>query len=154
MAIYSTSKTQTYSTKAGYGSYRGPVTDFVSVAVTTAMIDNANDEVELLWVPKGAVILGVELQCSDMDTGVSPALVWDVGDDGDEDRLLAAVTTGQSAARTDALASTGFLYPYAADTKLKAYVKTAAATGAAGTLLFAVTYVIDPAYSATALTAA
>lgn len=54
MAIYTTQKSQTYGTIYGAGHARNTVTDGCSVALTTAMIDNANDEVELLWVPAGA----------------------------------------------------------------------------------------------------
>lgn len=143
MAIYTTQKSQTYGTVIGQGGSRNKVVDGVSVAVTTAMIDNANDEVELLWVPAGAVICNVELRATDMDTNGTPTLKFDVGDDGDEDRLIAATTTGQTATFTTTLEATGFLYKYATATKLKAFVNTAAATAAAGTLYFRVEYFVD-----------
>ena len=43
MANYATQKTQTYATVIGQGGSRNLVTDVVSVAMTTAMLDNAND---------------------------------------------------------------------------------------------------------------
>lgn len=149
MTIYTTQKSQTYATVVGQGGSRNLVVDGCSVAMTTAMIDNANDEVELLWVPKGAVIVGVELRATDMDTNGTPALKFDVGDDSDEDRLIAATTTGQTATGTTALETTGFLYKYSAATKLKAYVNTAAATAAAGTLYFRVMYFVDENFTLT-----
>ena len=60
MATYTTQLSQTYGTIVGQGVARSPVTAICSVALTTAMIDNANDEVELFWVPKGAVITGID----------------------------------------------------------------------------------------------
>lgn len=143
MAIYTTAHSQTYGTVIGAGGSRNLVTQIMSVAMTTAMIDNANDEVELCWVPKGAVIVGCQLRGTDMDSNGSPALAFDVGDDSDEDRLLAAVTVGQAATRTDDLAATGFGYKYSSATKIKAYVQTAAATAVAGTLYFQLTYFVD-----------
>ena len=147
MAIYTTQKTQTYGTVVGQGGSRNLVFDGVAVAMTTAMIDNANDEVELLYVPAGAVITAVELRCTDVDTNGTPTIKWDVGDDSDEDRLMAALTVGQSAATSTTLEATGFLYKYASATKIKAYVNTAAATAAAGTLYFRIGYFIDPNFT-------
>lgn len=143
MAIYTTQKSQTYATVIGQGGSRNIVREMVSVALTTAMIDNANDEVELFWVPKGAVICGIQARSTDIDTDGSPGVVLDIGDDGDEDRLLAAATIGQAATRSDDLAVAGWGYKYTTATKIKAYVKTAAVAGAAGTLYVALDYFID-----------
>jgi len=149
MANYQTQKSQTYATVIGQGGARALVCDMVSVALTTAMIDNANDEIELLWVPAGAVIVGAELRCTDVDTNASPAILWDVGDDADEDRLIAAATVGQTAATTNTLAVTGFGYRYNTATKIKAYVNTASATAATGTLYFRITYFVDANFTLT-----
>ena len=149
MAIYTTQKSQTYGTVIGQGGSRNLVVDGCTVSMTTAMLDNANDEVELLLVPKGAVVHSVTLSASDMDTNGSPALVFDVGDDADEDRLIAASTVGQAGTLTSVLAPTGHMYKYTTATKIKAYVKTAAATAAAGTLSFTIAYFVDENFSAT-----
>jgi hypothetical protein len=149
MAIYTTQKSQTYGTVVGQGMSRALVTDIVSVALTTAMIDNVNDEVELLWVPKGAVIVGAMLSATDMDTNVSPTLAFDVGDDSDEDRIFAASTVGQAGTLSAAIARTAHGYKYTAATKIKAYVQAVSATGAAGTLTFTIQYFVDENFSAT-----
>lgn len=154
MATYETSKSATYGTSVGPGVHRQLVTDTAIVAITTAMIDNANDDVGLLYVPAGAVIVSATLSGTDMDTG-SAALLWDVGDASDEDRIFAASTVGQTGSTaSSAIAYAGHLYKYSTRTQLRAYVNTAAATGAAGTLKFSVSYFVDPEYSTTALTAA
>lgn len=148
MATYTTQKSQTYSTVVGQGGSRNLVTDGCTITLTSAMTDNANDEIELLWVPKGAVVVSVELRCADIDS--STGIIWDVGDDGDEDRLIAATTVGQTAATTTTLAAAGFLYKYTAATKIKAYVNTAVSgTFSAGTLYFRITYFVDENFSAT-----
>lgn len=149
MAIYTTQKSQTYGTVVGQGGSRNLVTDTVTVSLTTAMIDNANDEVELLWVPKGAVFDSAVISASDMDTNGSPALAIDVGDDSDEDRIFAASTVGQAATLSTAWARTAHGYKWSTATKIKAYIQTAAATGAAGTLTFTIRYFVDENFSAT-----
>ncbi len=153
MSIYYTDQSRTFGTRVAGVGHRGLVSATAIVAITTAMIDNANDEVGLFYLPKGAVVTGITAMSTDIDTNGSPAVVIDIGDDSDEDRLLAASTIGQAGTLSSAIATTGFLYKYAADTLIKAYVKTAAGTAAAGTLSVTVTYFVDPEFSTTALTA-
>ena len=153
MTIYTSTDSQTYSIVRGAGASGNEITFIRSYAITTAMIDNANDEIELCWVPAGAVITGIGFRCTDMDTNGTPLLKWDVGDDSDEDRLIAATTVGQTASETRALEATGWGYKYSTATKIKAYVNTAAATGAAGTLYFKLTYIVDPSFTLAATVA-
>lgn len=153
MALYETDKSRPTGISVGWGNNRQTVTDFVSVAMTTAMIDNANDEVGLLYLPAGSIILSAVLSATDMDTNGTPTLAFDVGDTSVESRLFAASAVGQAGTLSSALARTGHLYKYSTRTQLKAFVQTAAATGVAGTLNFSVTYVVDPEWSTTALTA-
>lgn len=152
MAAYETSKSAAYSTSYGPGVARGVVVDTAIVALTTAMIDNANDDVGLLWLPKGAVILHMGCSVSDVDEGT--AFVLDIGIAGTEELLLANATTGQSAGLTYAMAAAGHLYKTSARVQLRAFVSTAAGTPAAGTLKFHVIYFVDPEFSTTALVAA
>lgn len=152
MAIYATSQSAAYGPTYGPGVARAKISHVAIVAVTTAMLDNANDEVGLFWVPKGFVPTGIKFFATDLDGGT--ALVWDVGDDGDEDRLLAAITTGQAAGSSVALATAGFLYKYTARTLIKAYVNTAAGTPAAGTIKVELEGFVDEEFSTTALVAA
>lgn len=152
MATYETDKSRLTGISVGAGWNRQAITDVVSVAMTTAMLDNANDDVGLLYLPAGAVVISATLSATDMDTGAA-ALAIDVGDSGDEDRLFVASTVGQAGTLSTALARTGHLYKYASRTQIRAYIQTAAATAAAGTLNFSVTYFVDPEYVTTALTA-
>lgn len=152
MATYYTDTSRTFGPRVGSMGHRTIVCAQAIVAMTTAMLDNANDEVGLFYLPKGAVVTGITAKGTDMDTG-TPALLFDIGDDSDEDRLLAASTIGQAGTASSAIAVAGFMYKYTADTLIKAYVNTAAATAAAGTLTVVVTYFVDPEFSTTALTA-
>lgn len=153
MAVYYTDTSRSFGPRIGSYGHRTPVTAVAIVAMTTPMIDNANDEVGLFYLPKGAVVISATIGATDMDTNGTPALAIDVGDDSDEDRIFAASTVGQAGTWSGAMARTATLYKYTADTLIKAYVQTAAATGAAGTLYVSVTYFVDPEFSTTALTA-
>lgn len=153
MAVYYTDKSRTFGTRVGTGIARQIIVAEAIVAMTTAMLDNADDEVGLFYLPKGAVVVRATIAATDMDSNGSPALAIDVGDASDEDRIFAGSTVGQGATLSTAIATTGFLYKYANDTMIKAFINTAAATAAAGTLYVAVEYFIDPEYSTTALTA-
>lgn len=154
MATYYTDQSRTaYAPRIGGHGHRGVVSAVAIVAMTTAMIDNTNDEVGLFVLPKGAVIVSATIAATDMDTNGMPTLAFDVGDDSDEDRIFAASTVGQAGTLSTAMARTGYLYKYTADTLIKAYIQAVSATGAAGTLYVHVNYFVDPEFSTTALTA-
>lgn len=152
MAAYETTKSARYAPSYGPGQARQEIFDCVSIAIATAMIDNANDDIGLLWVPKGAVITAARFDATDIDGAT--AMVWDIGDASTEDRLFAAITTGQAAGSSVALAATGWLYKYTARTQLRAFVKTASGTPATGTIKFGIWYFVDESFDNTALVAA
>ncbi len=151
MATYETSRSGIRGPLVSEGHARNIFCHTASVAMTTAMIDNANDDVGLFYVPAGFVVTGIQVGTTDMDSGT--ALVIDIGDSADEDRLLAASTIGQTGAASNALARTGVLYKYTATTQIRAYIATAAGTPVAGTLNVALFGFMDPEYSTTALVA-
>jgi hypothetical protein len=151
MAVYETTKSATYGTSYGPGAAREVIVDTAIVALTTAMINNADDDVGLLWLPKGAVILGMTFSITDVDDGT--AFVLDIGISGTEELLVANATTGQSAGINTTMAAAGHLYKCTARTQLRAFISTAAGTPAAGTLKFHVTYFVDEEFSTTPLTA-
>ena len=119
-----------------------PLVAFASYSVTAALA--LNDVIQMLKLPPRARVIGVALQTTDLDTGGSPAIVLDVGDTGDTDRLIDGATTGQSGGiNTTIVASTGFGYQYTAETTISVLVQVAPATGAtSGTINLAVTYVM------------
>lgn len=151
MTIYTTSQTLPGAKTKAQGSATQEVVIPFIVAVTTAMLDNANDEVGLAWVPKGFLPTGIVFNVTDMDS--STGLLFDVGDAGSEARLLSGVS-GQAAATFSTLAATGLLYKYTARTLIKAYVNTAATTGVAGTIKGIIKGIIDEDFDTTPLVAA
>lgn len=153
MATYYIDKSRSFGNRVGIGPHRQKCVAEAIVAMTTAMIDNADDQVGLFYLPKGAVVVGCTIAATDMDTNGAPALAIDVGDASVEDRFIAASTVGQAGTLSTALARAGFLYKYTSETLISAFIKTAAATGAAGTLYVAIEYFVDPEYSTTAATA-
>ena len=153
MALFYTDKSRTYGGRVGIGQYRQMCIAEANVAMTTAMIDNVDDEVGLFWLPKGAVVVGATISGTDMDSNGTPLLAFDVGDVAVESRLIAASQVGRAATFSNALAPTGHLYKYTADTLIKAFVQAAAATAVAGTLSVAVHNFVDAEYSTTGVTA-
>lgn len=151
MAVYETSKSARYGSSVGQGWARQVVCDTAIVALTTAMIDNADDDVGLLWLPKGAVILSMGCSVTDVDAGT--AFVLDIGISGTEELILANATTGQAAGLNVTMALAAHLYKTTARTQLRAYVSTAAGTPAAGTLKFHIVYFVDEDYDTTPLVA-
>lgn len=150
MPAVNTAQSASYATRYGLGLARSEIVLPAIVALATTNIDNANDDVGLLWAPKGFVVTGLAYSVTDVDSGT--AFVFDVGDAADEDRLVAAATTGQAAGTGVALAATGFLYKYTADTQVRLYIATAAGTPVAGTFKFWLKGFVDESYDTTPLT--
>src|SRR4030067_650487 len=144
MTATETSLSSTSGKVVGPGWTREVVTATAIIAMTTAMIDNVDDDVGLFYLPAGAVIVGAAISATDMDTHGTPTLAIDVGDSGDEDRIFAASTVGQAGTYSNAMARTAHLYKYTAKTQIRAYIQAVSATGAAGTLTVSVSYFVDP----------
>lgn len=120
---------------------RGTVTFAGEEITVTAAQLTLNATFGSVKVPKGAVIVGVHLMSTDIDTNGSPAVVLGVGDSGDDDRLITGATVGQAGGFTNTIATTGYAYQYTSETTVQVKVKTAPATAAAGTLTYGVLYV-------------
>lgn len=118
-----------------------PVTVYSEYAIGAALA--LNDLIRMVKVPAGATVLAVTLGADDLDTGGSPAITLDVGDDGDPDRYIAASTIGQTgAAPVSGILKAGFGYVYTADDTIDILIKAAPATGAtSGTLRLSATYI-------------
>lgn len=139
----------TYNTTAATGvapRTAGPAgtakTMYASFSLTAALA--LNDVIDMFKVPAGARITGIALKTSDLDTGGSPAIILDVGDAADTDRLIDGANIGQAGGTSTSLvSSTGQFYQYTAETMISVLVQVAPATGAAtGTVELAVTYIL------------
>jgi hypothetical protein len=114
---------------------RFPVT--IGAALTT------DDVINFGYMPIYARVIDAYLEATDMDTGGSPALAFNIGDSGDADRLFAASTAGQAAGITRMTVATGFGHRYDAKTLITGAPSTNPATGAAGTLTLTVLFVVE-----------
>lgn len=110
----------------------------------------AGDIIEMVKVPKGAMILDMALSSEDIDTNATPTVTLDVGDGGDVDRFIDGTTIGQAggivrlgsgvvAAAIDG--AHGFVYTD--DDTIDIKVVDAAATKAAGNITLTVLYTME-----------
>ena len=102
-----------------------------------------NDVIELVKIPQGHVIVDAIVDCDDLDSDGSPAIVMDFGEvGGDVDALIAASTVGQAGGLARMDQKTGpRLIASSAEMTLGAKVTTAPATGATtGTIGLTVLY--------------
>lgn len=132
-------KTMPYPRTAGVVTVaRGQLTIPTSIAV--------NDIVELLGLPPGCDVVDAIFDTDDLDTGGSPAILWDIGlmsgTFGDSasartcgDQLFAAITTSQAGGVARSTDKRAFrIGPASTARGIGAKLKTAAATPAAGTI--------------------
>ena len=94
-------------------------------------------------VPANAVITGVSLSATDLDTGSSLALA--VGDSTSAALFIAAATIGRTGEHSTDIASTGAAYKYTAATQVNVSVTSGSASNggvAGGTLALVVDYVV------------
>lgn len=119
------------------------VTQVTSTFALSAALAAA-DVIELVKVPKGAVILDVVLGVDDLDSGATPAITLTVGDGDDTDRYIESSTVGQAGgvARLDNEVGVG--HAYTAEDTIDVTVGTAPATGATtGDVRLVVTYALE-----------
>jgi hypothetical protein len=93
-----------------------------------------NKTVGLFVVPAGFVLTSLSVVVPDLDSGGSAALVFAIGDAGDDDRFITGATTGQAGGTNATVAATGLNYEFTADTEIVWKATTAADTPAAGTI--------------------
>lgn len=103
------------------------------------------DIIQMVPVPKGAVITGIDLQVPDLDTGGSPTISLQVGDGGDTDRFVVAGTIGQAAGAHKLNSVVGLGFKYTAADTIDIRVDTVPATGAtAGEIVMVARYTLEP----------
>jgi hypothetical protein len=143
----------TYLPTTKFGNAYQPVIGQVAAVGATWSIGSAAvlgtaDVLSGPIVPAGARIIGVVLGCRDCDS--TNTLTLDVGDSGDDNRLVSAATIGQAGGISTALvAATGIGYQYTAATELQVTPAAAAtnSSGTAGFVTLLVHYVVEEATS-------
>jgi hypothetical protein len=89
--------------------------------------------VEAFIAPAGFTVTGIAAAASDLDAGTN-AMTISVGDAGSGTRFLSASTIGQAGTNVVALATTGVLFTFTADTKILITFTLGATVPAAGTI--------------------
>jgi hypothetical protein len=92
-------------------------------------------------LPKGAEPVGVLSRSTDLDTDGTPAIMLEIGDAGDTDRLMAASNIGQAGGASQTLAAAAIGYRYEEETLVQVRVSTAPDVAADGTIHYGVFYV-------------
>ncbi len=129
----------------GYGGNRGLV-HAVAVAELPTTQMQTGDITWLMYVPAGAVIVDGYVAADDLDTGTQ--LQYNIGDSTTTNLFFADTTTGQSAG-SSSMATAARYTKYATATRLKLTVTTTAQTAVAGTLIFGLSYFVDPTLNVT-----
>lgn len=129
----------------GPGWSRNLVHDVTVVEMATTQMQTA-DITWLTYIPAGAVIVDGYVACDDLDGGTS--LAYNIGDSTTTNLFFANTTTGQSAG-SSSMTSLARYTKYASATRIKLTVSTTAETATAGTLIFGLSYFIDPELSVT-----
>lgn len=124
-------------------AFKGPILNGAvwSVEVATTSLDEANDTVNMGYLPAGVTLLGFIAFADDLDSNVSPALVSKITV-GSTD-VKTGMTLGQAATGlTSSISSFVAIEPLAIteETLVKWTVTTAAGTAAAGTLVLTPVY--------------
>lgn len=105
-------------------------------AITATMVSSTHT-IKIGKLPAHFTVTGLAALPGDLDTGGSPALVFDLGVTGDTNAFLAGSTTAQTGGNSQALTTAGLLYATGADEEeVLMTVTTQAATAAGGTAKF------------------
>lgn len=128
---------------AGVAVYEGEGYEVVCVPVTLTVSANptAADVVQMVKLPKGAIVLDVTAVASDMDTHVTPTLAFSVGYGTDPNYFISASTVGQTGGIARSNLATGRPLTLTAEDTIDVLWDATAATFAAGTLDLMVHYV-------------
>jgi hypothetical protein len=145
MGEFTTKKAASPYNSTGPGWGRELIHDVAIVELpTTAM--QTSDITWLMYVPAGAVVVDGYVKADEIDTGTS--IAYNIGDATTTNLFFANTTTGQSAG-SSAMTTTARYTKFASATRLKMTVATTAETAAAGTLIFGLSYFVDPEINVT-----
>lgn len=145
MSEFTTKRAASPYNNASPGWSRELIHDVAIVELPTTALDTG-DITWLMYVPAGAVIVDGYVKADDLDTGTS--LAYNIGDATTTNLFFANTTTGQSAG-SSSMAATARYTKFASATRLKMTVATTAETAAAGTLIFGLSYFVDPQVNVT-----
>lgn len=114
-----------------------------TVAVTAAQAGAINTLLGTVRLPKGAEVVGIVLDADDLDLNAAPAIALSIGDAASDSRLLTSNTVAQAGGVVVTPSKGAIGFQFADETLVQVKVKTAAATGQAGTIRYGVLYVTN-----------
>jgi len=124
------------ASEVGHGLGGNMKVIYREVTATAAL--TTDDVLQFGYAPKGFLVLGGNIEATDLDSSGSPAITLNIGDSGSAARLWSATTVGQAATAAAMTAVTGLMYEYTEDTLITGAVQTGPGTGTSGTIRIAV----------------
>lgn len=114
-----------------------------TIAVTATQIGTLNQLIGQIRLPKGAEVLAVMLDATDMDTNVGPTVTLSIGDAGSDSRFLAANAIAQTGAAVvgPTVEKIGLGFSPTDELLVQVKVKAVSATPVAGTIKYGFWYV-------------
>ena len=101
----------------------------------------------LMYVPAGAVVVDGYVATDILDSGSS--LAYNIGSTATTNLFFANTTTGITNAGSSAMTTLARYTKFASATRLKMTVATTAQTATAGTMIFGLSYFVDPELNVT-----
>ncbi len=143
MATFTTQQCLGRGPIGGVGGGSAPIDRYAEYTLTAAA---TGDYIDMLWAPKGGILIGMSFTSDDVDSNGAPTIAWSIGDAASPTRLVSSATVGQAGGFTNTLAAGigAMHYKYPADTKVRVTATTGSATFQAGTIKLRMTFMIDP----------
>ena len=135
-----------YAGVGNTGWNRNTVHATAVVELPTTALQTA-DITWLMYVPAGAVIVDGYVAADVLDNG-GTSLAYNIGDSTTTNLFFANTTIGRTATSAQMAAGARYI-KYATATRIKMTVSTTAQTAQAGTLIFGLTYFVDPEINVT-----
>lgn len=115
-----------------------------SATYTTTAAIVINDVIQMVKVPKGATVLDLYLDTTDLDSNGAPAITMSVGDGNSTARYINATTIGRTGGFIGPNAATQAVpYTYTSEDTIDVTFPAAPATYAAGTIKLVVFYTMQ-----------
>ena len=145
MSEFTTRKAASPYNGSGPGWSREIIHDVTVVELPTTALQTS-DITWLTYVPAGAVIVDGYVAADVIDSGTS--LAYNIGSTATTNLFFGNTTTGRTA-DSSSMTTTARYTKFASATRIKMTVATTAQTAAAGTLIFGLSYFVDPEINVT-----
>ncbi len=148
MTVYSSTRYTNETSGSRVLASPGSSGDTVRALIATVALDTnatTGDTVNFGYVPRGATIIDATILVDALDTNMSLAIVFDVGDTKDTDSIFSGLTTAQLGGVADTPEQSAIGAIYATRTAILATITTGAGTAAAGNMTLVLLFTVDGA---------